>query len=106
MIIIFTLIVDIFELKVWILLINFDGVNIKCIQVNRLVYLMLIRWAICVWLQCDSVLCEFTAIFNLLAIVITTMFVINLGCSFDWQFSNFFNSEVFNIFMSFLGLVS
>lgn len=75
------------------LLVDFDTVNLKFIKVNRLVYLMLIRWAVCVWLQCDSVLCDFTATFNLLAIVIITMFIINLG-SFSWPLSTYFNSTV------------
>lgn len=57
---------------------------------------MLIRWAICVWFQCDSILCEFTATFNLLAIVIITIFIINLS-SFDWLRSTFFNLEINNI---------
>lgn len=78
------------------MLIDFDAVNIKFINISRFVYLMLIRWAICVWLQCDSVLCEFTITFNLLASVIITMFIINLG-SFDWPPSTFFRLEVLNI---------
>jgi len=82
------------------LLIDFDAVNIKYIKVSRLVYLMLIRWAVCVWLQCDSVLCEFTATFNLLVCVIITMFIINLG-SFDWPLSTFHRLEVLNIFIIF-----
>lgn len=85
------------------LLVNFDAVNIKFNKVNRLVYLMLIRWAVCVWLQCDSVLCEFTATFNLLAIVIITIFIINIE-SFCWPLSSFFSSAVLNFFM-FLGKI-
>lgn len=81
-----------------LLLVNFDAVNIKFIKVNRLVYLMLIRWAVCVWLQCDSVMCEFTATFNMLAIVIITMFIINLG-SFGWPLPTFFSLTVLNVFM-------
>lgn len=54
---------------------------------------MLIRWAVCVWLQCNSVLCEFTATFNLLVIIIITMFIINLG-SFVWPIPTFFNLSV------------
>lgn len=54
---------------------------------------MLIRWAVCVWLQCDSVLCEFTATFNLLASVIIIMFIINLG-SFGWPISSLIRLEV------------
>lgn len=83
------------------LLIDFDAVNIKFIKVNRLVYLMLIRWAVCVWLQCNSVLCEFTATFNLLAIVIITMFIINLG-SFGWAISKLFNLGVILFFICYI----
>lgn len=57
---------------------------------------MLIRWAVCVWLQCDSILCEFTATFNLLTIVIITMFTINLS-SFCWPLFSIFNFMVINI---------
>ncbi|XP_025410553.1 GPI ethanolamine phosphate transferase 2-like isoform X2 [Sipha flava] len=91
---VFLIIVSIIlSIQVWLLLMNFDAVNIKFIKVNRLVYLMLIRWAVCVWLQCDSVLCEFTATFNLLAIVIITMFIINLG-SFCWPLTTIFSSLI------------
>lgn len=58
---------------------------------------MVIRWAVCVWLQCESILCEFTAMFNLLVIVIITMFIINLG-SFGWPFPTVFNSVVIYIY--------
>ncbi|VVC29976.1 Hypothetical protein CINCED_3A001194 [Cinara cedri] len=94
---VFLIIVSIvLSIQVWMLLVDFDAVNIKFIKVNRLVYLMLIRWAVCVWLQCNSVLCEFTATFNLLAIVIITMFIINLG-SFGWPLSKFFNLAIGDI---------
>lgn len=86
-----------YKFKVWLLFINFDTVNIKFIKINRLVYLMVIRWAVCVWLQCDSILCEFTAMFNLLAIVIIIMFIINLS-SFGWPFPTVFNSVVIFIY--------
>lgn len=82
------------------LLIDFDAVNIQFIKISSFVYLMLIRWAICVWLQCDSVLCEFTITFNLLASVIITMFIINFG-SFDWPLTTFFKLEVLNIIIIF-----
>lgn len=75
------------------MLVNFDAVNIKFIKVNHLIYLMLIRWVICVWLQCDSILCEFTAIFNLLVIVIIIMIMINFD-NFHWSFSSILNSVV------------
>lgn len=85
------------------MLIDFDAVNIQFIKVNRLIYLMLIRWAVCVWLQCDSILCEFTATFNLLVIVIIIMFIINLGC-FQWPLFSIFSSKVINIdIMRFIG---
>lgn len=83
------------------LFLDFDAVNIKFIKVNRLVYLMLIRWAVCVWLQCDSILCEFTTTFNMLAIVIIIMFIINLG-SFGWPIPTFLNLTVLNIFLCYI----
>lgn len=73
------------------LLLALDVVNVKFIKVSWLIYLMFIRWAVCVWLQCDSVLCEFNATFNLLAIVIITIFIINfgsIGCSIPAIFSS------------------
>ncbi|XP_001947092.2 GPI ethanolamine phosphate transferase 2 isoform X1 [Acyrthosiphon pisum] len=91
---VFLIIVSIvLSIQVWLLLVDFDAVNIQFIKVSRLVYLMLIRWAVCVWLQCDSVLCEFTATFNLLASVIITMFIINLG-SFGWPISSLIRLEI------------
>ncbi|XP_027844356.2 GPI ethanolamine phosphate transferase 2 [Aphis gossypii] len=91
---VFLIIVSIvLSIQVWLLLIDFDAVNIQFIKISSFVYLMLIRWAICVWLQCDSVLCEFTITFNLLASVIITMFIINFG-SFDWPLTTFFKLEI------------
>ncbi|KAE9541089.1 hypothetical protein AGLY_004334 [Aphis glycines] len=91
---VFLIIVSIvLSIQVWLLLIDFDAVNIKFIKISSFVYLMLIRWAICVWLQCDSVLCEFTITFNLLASVIITMFIINFG-SFDWPLTTFCKLEI------------
>lgn len=83
------------------MLIDLNAVNIKFIKISRFVYLMLIRWSICVWLQCDSVLCEFTITFNLLASVIITMFIINYG-SFGRRISTFFRLKVLNIIIFFL----
>ncbi|XP_050441011.1 GPI ethanolamine phosphate transferase 2 isoform X2 [Adelges cooleyi] len=80
--------------QVWLKLLDFQCKHMNSIKIKYLALMLIIRWGACIWLQCESIVCEFTLVPNMLTVVIAAMFIINFSSFFQW---NFFQISNFNV---------